>query len=322
MLMRTNSRVAAPHSAGAFRHEALLYAGQSDFLEGTLSFIHDGIGAEEPILAVLDAPKIDMLRSELGGDADWVRFVDMAEVGRNPARIIPAWREFVTENGVGERRFRGIGEPIWAARSPEELVECERHEALLNLAFAGAPAWWLLCPYDTDALASSVIEEARRNHPFVLSSGLPAESAVYRGLAAVEQAFDNPLSEPPGRPEEMTFRSAHLDIVRAFVSGLAAAAGFDTSRTADLILAVNELVTNSLRHGGGRGVLRMWQVEGAMVCEVRDEGRIDDPLVGRRHPSPDGEGGFGLWLVNHLCDLVQVRSFPSGSVVRVHMSLR
>ncbi len=318
-MMRTTA-IDAPRSSEAFRHEALLYAGQGDFLEGTLSFIRDGISAQEPILAVLNSPKIEMLRSELGGDADSVRFADMALVGHNPARIIPAWREFVTEHGAGGRRFRGIGEPIWPARSPEELVECERHEALLNFAFAGAPTWWLLCPYDTESLESSVIEEAHRNHPFVLSGGLAAESALYRGLAAVEEAFDHPLPEPPGRPEEMTFRSADLDAVRTFVSGLAAATGFDTGRTGDLILAVNELATNSLRHGGGRGVLRMWQVEGAMICEVRDEGRIGDPLVGRRHPSPDGEGGFGLWLVNHLCDLVQVRSFPTGSVVRVHMS--
>jgi hypothetical protein len=122
--------------------------------------------------------KIEMLCSQLGADADRVQFADMAQVGRNPARIIPAWRAFVAEQAArGESRFRGIGEPIWPGRTPDELAECERHESLLNLAFAGAPAWWLVCPYDTEALPPPVIEEAHRNHPSVLQGGRRQESA-------------------------------------------------------------------------------------------------------------------------------------------------
>jgi anti-sigma regulatory factor (Ser/Thr protein kinase) len=56
-------------------------------------------------------------------------------------------------------------------------------------------------------------------------------------------------------------------------------------------------------------------------CEVRDRGWIDDPLAGRERPSDLRGGGRGLWIVNHLCDLVQVRSSASGSVVRLQMSL-
>ena len=67
------------------------------------------------------------------------------------------------------RRLRGIGEPIWADRSPDELVECQRHEALLNLAFADAGDFWLLCPYDVDALDPDVIAEAHHSHPAVVA---------------------------------------------------------------------------------------------------------------------------------------------------------
>src|SRR2546421_585138 len=77
-----------------------------------------------------------------------VEFADMAKVGRNPARIIPVWRQFVSERAAGGGRIRGIGEPVWAGRGPSELAEAQRHEALLNLAFAGTPGMWLLCPYD------------------------------------------------------------------------------------------------------------------------------------------------------------------------------
>ena len=99
----------------------------------------------------------------------------------------------------------------------------------------------------------------------------------------------------------------------------AAAAGLDAARTADLVLAVDEVATNSLRHGGGRGTLRIWQDADALVCEVRDAGRIEDPLAGRVRPPLDRDGGRGLWLVNQLCDLVQLRTLPTGAVVRLHV---
>ena len=95
-----------------FRHEAFLYAGRDEFLDGTAAFIRDGLAAGEPTLVVVSAEKIALLRAELGADAEQVQFADMAEVGRNPARIIPAWRDFVGERSDPGRPLRGIGEPI------------------------------------------------------------------------------------------------------------------------------------------------------------------------------------------------------------------
>jgi len=104
-----------------------------------------------------------------------------------------------------------------------------------------------------------------------------------------------------------------------FVAAHAAAAGLSASRCEELVLAVNELATNSIRHGGGSGSLRIWGEDEVVVAEVRDQGRIDRPLAGREPPRSGQLGGHGLWLVNQLCDLVQMRTFSTGSVVRVHM---
>jgi anti-sigma regulatory factor (Ser/Thr protein kinase) len=308
-------------TAATFRHEALLYAGEVDFLTGTLPFIREGVAAGEPVLVVVSAARIGLLRSALGGDADRVAFADMADVGANPARIIPAWRDFVAGHDVATRRARGIGEPIWAGRTPAELVECQRHEALLNLAFAGVPAWWLLCPYDTSNLDTEVLDEAWRNHPFVTEGGVGLGSAAYSGLDQTAAPFAAPLPDPPGQPPALGFEPASLAGLRGLVAGHAAAAGLDPDRTADLVLAVDEVASNSLRHGGGRGTLRIWREDGALVCEVRDAGRIENPLAGRERPPLDRDGGRGLWMVNQLCDLVQLRSFPSGAVVRLHVYL-
>jgi anti-sigma regulatory factor (Ser/Thr protein kinase) len=301
-----------------FCHEALLYSGEQEFVDATASFIRDAVAADEPVLVVVGTRKIDALRSGLGRDASLVQFADMADVGTNPARIIPAWYDFVEAQGVGGHRFRGVGEPISSARTPAELIECQRHEALLNLAFEDAPAWWLLCPYDVDALDPAVVEEARRSHPYVAEDGIGRPSSGYVGVERDIVRFEAPLPDPPSAPLELSFDEVSFERLRKLVSMYAVAVGLHRHRREDVVVAVNELAGNSVRHGGGSGVLRIWKEDDALVCEVRDGGRIDDPLAGRRRPPPTLEGGRGLWLVNQLCDLVQVRS-DGGNTVRVFM---
>jgi anti-sigma regulatory factor (Ser/Thr protein kinase) len=112
-----------------------------------------------------------------------------------------------------------------------------------------------------------------------------------------------------------------LGAVRSLVSAHACDAGLAEDAREDLVLAVNELATNSVQYGGGGGTLRIWSEPDSLVCDVRDRGYIDDPLAGRIAPPLDQHGGRGLWLVNHLCDLVQIRSTPNGTVVRVRARL-
>jgi anti-sigma regulatory factor (Ser/Thr protein kinase) len=84
---------------------------------------------------------------------------------------------------------------------------------------------------------------------------------------------------------------------------------------------VNEIATNSIRHGGGFGIIRTWDDGGFLLFQVEDAGRFDAPLAGRRQPVLEEPGGRGLWLANQLCDLVQVRTFEDGNVVRIHMAI-
>ena len=302
-----------------FRHEALLYAGIDQFVARTTPFIKGALEADEPILVVVNAPKIDALRIAIGKDADRIQFRDMSEVGANPARIIPAWHEFVDAHAGGGRRLRGIGEPIYPERTACELVESQRHEALLNVAFEGAPDFWLLCPYNTQALDPTVIETAHRTHPVVTDDDGDNSSPLYPGVAGSVAPYNTPLPEPAGLCEMLAFGANGLPSVRRRVSREAARAGFTTRPIGDLVLAVNELATNSVQHGGGAGRLRIWRDGDVLVCEVRDRGHLEDPLADRRRPTPNQDGGRGLWLANQLCDLVQIRSFANGTTVRMHM---
>jgi anti-sigma regulatory factor (Ser/Thr protein kinase) len=310
-------------SVEGFRHEALLYAGDQEFLAGTSAFIREGLTADEAILVVVSAAKIAALRDELGPDADKVQFADMHDVGVNPARIIPAWRAFVDDDPDSVRGQRGIGEPIWAGRNPAALVECQRHESLLNVAFADGVGWSLLCPYDTQTLDPAVIDEARTSHPYVRADGHSRPSGSYRGTETSGAPLDEPLPEPSMTPLEFAFGAENLKAARDVVAGFATGAGLGAILAADLVTVANELATNCLLHADGHGVLRLWEEDNWLVCEVRDGGHFDDqPLVGRERPTLEQVSGRGLWMANQLCDLVQIRSFPTGTVVRVHLARR
>jgi anti-sigma regulatory factor (Ser/Thr protein kinase) len=118
-----------------------------------------------------------------------------------------------------------------------------------------------------------------------------------------------------------TYRS-DLSQVRALVLKQAKEAGLAEGRANDLVLAVSEVAANTLRHTRSSGTLAIWHDEDEVVCEIHDEGTIADPLVGRRRPARDANGGHGLWIVRQVCDLVELTSDASGTTVRMHMSLR
>ena len=101
----------------SFHHEASFYSDQDEFLAATVPFLKEGLERDESMLVALDRPKIEAVVEELNGDAERVRFVDMQRVGRNPARIIPIWRDFVEQNADNERPMRGIGEQFLTARA-------------------------------------------------------------------------------------------------------------------------------------------------------------------------------------------------------------
>src|SRR5919204_2791436 len=196
-----------------FRHAALFYAGDDAYAESLVPFIRAGLDAGEPILVMVPGRKVELLRNRLGGDASGVHFADMTEVGANPGWIIPAWRHFVDERAEPGTRLRGIGEPIWAGRTPDELVECQRHEALLNVAFEGAAPMDLLCPYDELTLEDAVLEEAFRSHPSVLEDGHLVDSSAYVGVEKAAKPFRKPLPDPPADAVELGFGASSLQAI-------------------------------------------------------------------------------------------------------------
>jgi anti-sigma regulatory factor (Ser/Thr protein kinase) len=292
-----------------------MYDGARSYAERLLPFLREGIERDEPIMAAVAPDRIRLLSRALGADADRVRFVDMHRMGRNPARIIPEWQSFV--EAVGDRPARGIGEPVWPGRSADELQECQLHEALLNVAFGDAGAFRLLCPYDRARLPRRVLARARETHPLVDEGAGGCTSACFHGELPLPA-----LTAVPGAARRIPFDGHALGDVRRAVAEEARLLEFGDRQLDAAVLAVNELAANSVRHGGGHGEVHVWRDADQLVCEVRDAGAIDDRLAGRRRPTLQQIGGRGLWMVNQLCDLVQIRTPPAAATNTVRVRMR
>ncbi|MGH3870510.1 MAG: anti-sigma factor RsbA family regulatory protein [Pseudonocardiaceae bacterium] len=175
-------------------HEALLYRDVQDFATGVASFLRDGLTLAERALVAVPGPHLDVLRSALGADAEQVQFVDMAEAGRNPGRIIPTVLDaFTRKYPTGQVRI--VGEPIWPGRSATEYRAALQHEALINIALADRQAT-ILCPYDRQGLDATALADARRTHPILVENRVREVSTGYTDPRAVADASLASLADP------------------------------------------------------------------------------------------------------------------------------
>lgn len=303
------------HSTESFVHPALFYRNSQEYLAGTVPFIQKGLAVGEPVAVAVPGSNVELLRAELGKSAEAVQFIDMKEAGRNPGRIIPkVLRAFADTHPSG--RVRIIGEPIWPGRTPAEYPACVQHEALINTAFRGREVT-IVCPYDAARLDAAVLADAYATHPVVVDAGREEYSDTYDPDRVVA-AFNQPLARPL-RAAGFAFVAERLPDARDFAVAQAKRLGLAGEREDDFALAVAELTTNSVVHGGGSGTVWVWGEGGQVLCEVTDSGQLSDPLAGRRPPLRDQLGGRGLLMVNYLTDLVRVHTGPEGTAIRFHL---
>jgi anti-sigma regulatory factor (Ser/Thr protein kinase) len=298
-------------------HVALLYAGTDEFVTGALGFVDAGLDEDEPVLVSAPGPEISLLRARMNGRAHRVSWSDITRAGANPGRIISLMRDFASTHAG--RPARCLQELAWPTRTGPEQSEAIRHEALINLAFAAAPVR-ILCTYDSARLAPGIIRSAMTTHPVFIREGHAAPSPIYDSSTVFPGEWDLPLSGPPDGAATLAYR-ADLTSLRAFATRQAGNTGLSPDRVPDLVIAVGELAANTFRHTGAGGVLAIWSAGNELVCQLQDTGHITDPLAGRRRPAAGTGGGHGLWIVQQLCDLVELRSGPDGTAVRLHMRL-
>jgi anti-sigma regulatory factor (Ser/Thr protein kinase) len=321
--------ITTPAVHDGFTHRVLPYDGAEEFLGGAVPFLRDGVDAGDRVLAVCGAGTEMLLRDALGPAAAGVEFTEAATWYAHPSRTLADCLGDADETAGQGRRLRLLGEPAWAYRPPLEVVEWQRAEAVLNIAFRGTGAS-ILCPYAA-SLPAAVVAAGRKTHPeTVRGTRAVANPGFMDPWAFSARCDDEPLPAPPPGADTLKLDDRpDLYWLRAYVTDCARQTPLPEDGLQRLLVAVTEVVTNALRHGEPPIVLRMWTEapdgDAALVCEVTDEGRwppgTGHGLVPPRPAGTTSGGRFGLWAVRLLCSLVQIRTGKDGSIVRLRLAL-
>jgi serine/threonine-protein kinase RsbW len=119
-----------------------------------------------------------------------------------------------------------------------------------------------------------------------------------------------------------SFSAQTVTALRHLLTARVSAAGLTGDVAEDLVLAVHELVTNAVLHGGGRGRLDLFRRAHLLVCEVTDHGHERGADLPVNLPATNTPGGRGLWLAHHLTGALTLTRRPDGLTATVTASLR
>ena len=300
-------------------HTALVYGGADQFAGAVGAYLGEGVARDERVMAVVPQAKLERLRDELGTDAQHVEFVDARDGYRPQWNVFRAVLDSLAQ--APGRRLRVVAEQDLAVRSPAEVRDYQRLEAMVNVVFRDHPLT-LLCPYDADSLPKEHFDISRQTHALVMdgTGSRPNDqftdpASVLRRLAAVDPA-------PAGAAVLRCDGPADISGARSFVRNHAARARLDADTVDDLVLAVTEILTNALTHGEAPRLLQLYDGGGTWVCHVHDSGPgPGDPFAGFAPPDVPSDHGYGLWLARQLCDAVDVGVDATGTHVRLHVRL-
>ena len=300
-------------------HDAFVYSSEDEFLAGALPFLEEGITLREPILAAPTEANAALLRARLARGAKAVDWAESSEAHRTVERLGIFLHYIERQLNRGATRVRLLGEPCWPPDGGPGVAEWKRYESFLNVALAEYPVW-LVCPYDASRLSQNIVEDALLTHPAIGHGAGRAASADYLDPLEFAQRIDDvPLPRPPEDANERYFGNAGA--VRRFVAGEARAAGLPEDRRNDAELAAGEVAANVFRHAAEVARVRSWTTNAMFVFDIDDTGDgIADPFAGYAIAGPLDPGGRGLTIARRLADVVEIRTTPTGPLVRLHFS--
>ena len=298
-------------------HEAICYDSDDYLLAVAVPFVLAGVAAGEPTVVSLGRRNADLVRAALPV-AGGVTFLTRGAVYARPAAAIRQYREMFTGYVTGGAdRIRVLGE------LPPEMLGATwdwwaRYESAVNHAFDGFPLW-TMCAYDTRVTPEPVLEDVLRTHP---RTACPGGGHVPSDRYTVPAEFLMEPRTPLADPLQSTVPCSDLtgvsgmesrEVLRAFGRAVLA-----EQSTQELVMTVDEAVSNAHRHGRGAVRLRVWAGDDRVVAAVTDDGPGPrDPFAGLLPPADMTRGGFGLWLTHLFSDHVVLDRSPGGFTIRL-----
>jgi len=314
-----------PSRERRYRHDAFLYDDDHHLVRVAAPFVRDGLSAGEPVVLAVAPSTAEVLRAAVG-EHPLLHVLERPDASRarTPAAIT-GLRRLAAEHAPEGAWLRLVGEVDFGA-TERDWLEWQRFESVVNEALADWPLWGL-CLFDTRRLPRPLLDSALATHPvLVRPDGVHAANARFVEPATYVRSLpvpDEPLEATPPRlaaPDVSDFVG-----LRHAVAGELAGAGAGGDLVEDVLLAVDEMVSNAVRHGAPPVSLRLWTAPDRIVCTIGDGGPgWDDPFAGYgpAHGDDLSRGGMGLWLARQLCDHVDITSGAGGDGVAVRLTVR
>ncbi len=308
---------ASERGDGSFRHGAICYRTPVELLDTLAPLLAAAVARDEPVSAVLDAASWAGLQQRLGATTESIARSDHADVhGWSGQTWVDRLAEQLRERATGGRRLTVVGQHSAAFDGPTGAYWSEV-DAALNVALDGLPIT-MLCLYPINDVRPAIATAVYWNHPELLSGPDVTPNPDFKPPAEVlALAPASPAPQLGPALDEVPFGPRTLRGIRETVVRHARGAGLDSERVNSLVLAISELVSNSIEHGAGHGSLRWWTHPRRVIAEVHDPGSLGEVLPGLRRPALTGERGRGVYLARRLCDVVHLWSGPDGTRVRV-----
>jgi anti-sigma regulatory factor (Ser/Thr protein kinase) len=325
--MSVPSHVHDTQLAGRFTHTIAMI--QSDATVTTLLVpeISRWLESGQRVLMVVGQPIADLVRARLGTHVAGLEWGEQTGFYTRLGSTYERFRQYLAERHAAGRPVHVVAEPeladiVATDAAAERTCAYLPYEAMCNEAYApyGSP---VTCVWDTRRHSSTIIEEARSVHGYELTEagqiGNPGYQDPEQYLAARGQAELKPV--PALVDHDVTLTDLDdLRVLRHTVTAWTRGHDFRPAVAADVSIAVTEIATNALLHGGQPARARAWHDDGTLIVQVDDSGgRRLSPAAGYRPPAvTSATNGRGLWLARQLADTVATHTRPGRTSVRLH----
>jgi anti-sigma regulatory factor (Ser/Thr protein kinase) len=311
----------SPGTRQGYRHAALFFDSDEDFLAKALPFLEEGLSAGEAGLVVCQEPHNALLAEALPDDAH-VLVLPREAVNTRAAHVGVAYERLAHRLlAEGARGTRLVSEPAYG-REPQAWETWADFESVSNVTLS-ALRLSSVCGYDVRRLSAAMLHDVERSHPQVLTEDGPVPSGAY-------VAPSDLLGTGPPRPDPLEATAPSLDLAgitdrtgvartRGQVRAVVDAACPDSLVGEEFTGAVAEVVTNAFHYGGPPVHDRLWTSPTRLLCTVTDCGTGADLLFAgySRGDIDDERTRAGLWLARQSCDRLDAYPTAGGFTVRL-----
>jgi anti-sigma regulatory factor (Ser/Thr protein kinase) len=307
-----------------FRHLAVVHHGVDELVDTLAPLLRAAVTRGDLVWAAVDDTTRHALEQRLGSAASGFVFGEPGQPYSYSGQTMAARRAARLRDVIGDGRAAVVLSDSSTVGGPDPGLSTPDFwsvvDASCNLALSGLPVT-LICLCESERTSEDTERFLYWNHPELLLDATTSRNPHYRSPAEVLASTPEPPAPALGPPSQETpfANSTALRGIRALARRHGMEAGLAPARIDGLVVAVCELVSNSIEHGAGYGTVSWWISPGRVVAQIDDEGHMASITPGLRRPDTLSVRGRGVWLARHLSDVVHLWTSVDGTHARLEI---